>query len=388
MKILIAPDSLKGSLSAVEFCHIAAEQIQRVRHEAKIKLLPLADGGEGTIEAILANASGQIHSVKVEDPVGRSVAASYAILSSNNTAVIEMAQASGLPLLKPDEQNPMKTSSYGTGELIHHALDQGCRRFIIGLGGSATNDGGSGMLQALGVRFFDKQQQLLKACGASLNKISSVDMSDFDPRIEESEIIIAGDVMNPLCGELGATYIYGPQKGADKQMLAELDSGMKNFADKTAVFVHAESNKELSGVYGAGAAGGMGFALMAYCQATMKSGFELIAELTRLDELLASNETRPDIIITAEGCFDDQSLQGKLVGRLSARAVQYNIPLIVICGSIGDDLDMKKISHYISAFSLCQAPMTLEYAMNNTPVLVEKLISNLFKVISIKINKS
>ncbi len=386
MKILIAPDSLKGSLSAVEFCHIAAEQIQQVRPEAKIKLLPLADGGEGTIEAILANASGQIYSVNVENPVGRSVAASYAILSSNNTAVIEMAQASGLPLLKPDEQNPMKTSSYGTGELIRHALDQGCRRFIIGLGGSATNDGGSGMLQALGVRFFDEQQQLLKACGGSLNKINSVDRSDFDPRIEESEFIIAGDVMNPLCGELGATYIYGPQKGADKQMLVELESGIKNFANKTAVFVRAETNEELSGVCGAGAAGGMGYALMAYCQATMKSGFELIAELARLDELLASNETRPDIIITAEGRFDNQSLQGKLVGRLSERVFQYNIPLIVICGSIGDDLDMKKISPYISAFSLCQAPMTLEYAVNNTAVLLEKLISNLSKVILMKTN--
>lgn len=386
MKILIAPDSLKGSLTAVEFCHIVAEQIQLVRADIELKLIPLADGGEGTIEAILANSTGQSITIDVQNPLGQRVSASYAILELQQTAVIEMSQASGLPLLENSERNPLKTSSYGTGELIRHALDQGCRRFIIGLGGSATNDAGTGMLQALGAKFFDAQQQLIQASGQSLNDIEQIDLSDFDPRIHESEIIIAGDVTNTLCGEHGATYVYGPQKGADKQMLIELESGMKHFADKTAALFHTNADTDFSVADspGTGAAGGMGYALMAYCQASMQSGFELIADLARLDEIIAADKTRPDIIITGEGRFDSQSIQGKLVGRLGERADQYNIPLIIICGGIGDDLEMNKISPNMSAFSICQAPISLQYAMNNSAELLAKLISNLIKVILIK----
>ncbi|MDX2503005.1 MAG: glycerate kinase [Gammaproteobacteria bacterium] len=380
MNILIAPDSFKGSLSAAEFCHIVADQIHCSRADVNIHLMPLADGGEGSIEAILANTPGKTISTSVHNPLGQTVDAVYAILD-NQTAVIEMAQASGLPMLAPHERNPMLASSYGTGELIIAGLDQGCRRFIIGLGGSATNDAGMGMLQALGVKFLNAGQQAIKACGQALKDIESIDLSGIDPRIQGSEFIIAGDVTNPLCGEQGATYTYGPQKGADSQMLAELEAGIKHFAEKTGTLPAVD--RSLANAAGAGAAGGMGYALMAYCQANMKSGFELIAEMADLDGVFADVETRPDLIITGEGRFDSQSIQGKLVGRLSEYADKYNIPMLVICGSIGEDLDMNAISQNISTFSICHGPSSLEYTMNNTAVLLDKLISNLLKVLFI-----
>ena len=380
MNILIAPDSFKGSLSAAEFCQIAAKQIHRVRPDAKLHLIPLADGGEGSIEAILANTPGKTISITVHNPLGQSVTARYAILD-DQTAVIEMAQASGLPLLAANARNPMLASSYGTGELITAALDQGCRRFIIALGGSATNDAGMGMLQALGVQFLDAGQQTIKACGQALKEIDSIDLSGLDPRIKHSEIIIAGDVTNPLCGQQGATYTYGPQKGADHHMLAALEAGIKHFAAKTASLPDMDST--LENASGAGAAGGMGFALMAYCKASMQSGFELMAEMADLDGLFASSDSRPDVIISGEGCFDRQSLQGKLVGRLSDYADKGNIPMLVICGSIGKDLDMNDISRNISSFSICQGPLSLDEAMKNTAVLLAELISNLLKVLFI-----
>ena len=393
MKILIAPDSFKGSLSALEFCAIVSKQIQSLQPDTDICVMPLADGGEGTIDAVVTRSPAKVFTVRVHNPLGKLVHARYAILEEQQTAVIEMAQASGLPLLAANELDPMTASSYGTGELILHALDQGCRQFIIGLGGSATNDGGTGMLQALGVNFLDRQQQNLQSCGQALKDIETIDLSGFDPRIQQSEIIIASDVTNPLCGENGATYIYGPQKGAEGKMLAQLDAGMRHFANKTSCLFN--SDNALVTTPGTGAAGGMGFALMAYCQATMKSGFELLAEMAGLDEILASGDRKPDLIITGEGRFDSQSLQGKLVGRLSERADKYKIPLLVICGTIGDDLNRNEISRNISVYSLCHSPSksssksssSLDYAIKNSAVLLKQLISNLVKVLFIDHNK-
>ena len=380
MKILIAPDSFKGSLSAIEFCRIVAEQIQCFQPDTELQLMPLADGGEGTIDAILANARGQLISTQVQDPLGNLISAQYAILDEHHTAVIEMARASGLAQIESALLNPLLASSFGTGELILDALEQGCRRFIIGLGGSATNDGGTGMLQALGVRFLDVRKQVLRGCGANLKNISTIDLSDFDPRMKASEVIIAGDVTNPLLGDLGATYIYGPQKGADEAMLVELEEGMTLFAKKSAQFLLLD---DLFDVPGTGAAGGMGYALMAYCQASMQSGFELIADMTGLDGIFAATQSRPDLIITGEGRFDSQSLNGKLIGRLSERTDRYDIPLIVICGAIGDDLDREIISRNVSVFSLVDGPCSLEYAMRNSPMLLEKLMMNMVRLLRV-----
>ncbi len=389
MNILIAPDSFKGSLSAAEFCRIAARQIQAVRPDADLRLMPLADGGEGSIDAILSNVKGKLVTLTVHDALGKTIDAQYAVLEtiprhfsspSNSskpsaaplkpTAVIEMARACGLPHIAVDKRNPMQTSSYGTGELISDALNKGCRQLIIALGGSATNDGGSGMLQALGARFLDTEQQEIQACGETIININTIDLSNFDYRVKECDIIIAGDVTNPLLGEQGATMTFGAQKGADKVMLGKLEQGMSHFARLTSTLM---KNNYINSP-GAGAAGGMGFALLAYCHARMKSGFEIIAEMADLNSIFKSAKNRPELIITGEGRFDSQSLHGKLIGRLSERADQYNIPMIVLCGQIDDDLKVHELSHNISVYSLCHEPVTLHEAMNNTAVLLEKLI--------------
>jgi glycerate kinase len=232
MKILIVPDSFKGSLTAINFCSLVSHQIEQLMSDVKIISMPLADGGEGTIDSILANTQGQRYQVAVHDSLHRSHMAQYAILTQQHTAIIEMAQASGLPLLTSNEQNPLITSSYGTGELLLKALNQGCRKLIIGLGGSATNDGEMGLLSALGLRFFDQKGKLLNGCGKNLHKIAKIDDTYFDPRLNQSEIIIAGDVTNPLLGHHGATHIFAPQKGANETMVLELETGMAHFAQQ------------------------------------------------------------------------------------------------------------------------------------------------------------
>ncbi len=375
MNILIAPDSFKGSLTAIEFCQIAAQQIQSVKRDAHLILLPMADGGEGTIDAILANVTGQRRSIQVHDPLSKIIDAQYAILDEQHTAIIEMACASGLPLLKPEQLNPMLATSYGTGEIIIDALEQRCRRLIIGLGGSATNDGGTGMLEALGVQFFDRDKCKIRASGQALQDIDTIDCSNMDSRLKDCEFIIAGDVTNPLLGINGATSVFGPQKGADETMLPQFEAGLQNFVNKTDEIL--DSVQSIATQAGSGAAGGMAYALMAYCQATMHSGFELIADMTQLDTLLRSEKTRPDLIISGEGRFDNQSLQGKLTGRLCQRADKYQIPLVIICGTQAEDLSVNRLSQNIKLYSLSSEDISVEYSMNNTADLLKKMILNI-----------
>ncbi len=405
MNILIAPDSFKGSLSALAFCQIAEQTIQSLCPDACIEALPMADGGEGTMEAFLAQTRGEKYAVQVHDPLGKLIIAQYAMIDTlhfrnayfsntsfsdasgkNNTiAIIEMACASGLPLIDKALQDPMKTSSFGTGELIKDALTQGCRQFIIGLGGSATNDGGMGMLQALGVIFYDKNQQPLQACGAALEAITDIDLSHIDSRCKQSEFIIAADVNNPLLGENGATFVYGKQKGADPKNLLILEQGMHNFVQQTQDLMSKQGLKNAELIHlnkGAGAAGGLGFALMAYCQANMYSGFELIAQLAQLDTLLAGEHSRPDLIISGEGCFDRQSLQGKLIGRLVQRTQHYKIPLVVICGCYRFESDLSTISSDLEVVSLCSLASCndanhLEHCIKKTSVLIKEAIGQL-----------
>ncbi len=376
MNILVAPDSFKGSLSALQFCQITAQQIQQLCPDVNLQLQPMADGGEGTIDAILQNTAGRRVSVKVCDPLGRLIDSHYAILEQQHTAVIEMAQASGLPLIESRLREPLKASSYGTGELIRHALDQGCRRIIMGLGGSATNDGGIGMLQALGVSFLDTYKRELKSDGAALQHIARIDLSLFEPRIASCEFIIAADVINPLLGENGATMTYGRQKGATPQALKLLEAGMQNYAEKTLSTV--TDMEDFTDYPGAGAAGGMGFALLTFCRAAMHSGFEVIARLSGLSDLLSAPEYRSDLLITGEGCLDRQSLSGKLPGRLIRYAEQADIPLVILCGSTGDDLDKDKLSHNVSVYSiqndLPEVNISIQQSMKNADTLLAKLI--------------
>ncbi len=374
MNILIAPDSFKGSLTATQFCQIVNQQIQKLNPDTRVYQMPLADGGEGTIEAILSNVPGKLIPETVKNPLGKNIVAHYAVLDHSNTAVIEMAQASGLPLLTTDEVNPMRATSYGTGQLIQAALNKGCQQFIIGLGGSATNDAGAGMLQALGAQFMNEQGQVIDICGGNLKEIAHIDLSLFDKRLKEVEITIAGDVTNPLLGQQGATYTFGPQKGADSRMLIELETGVNHFANKT--YEHLGLDVTLSDASGAGAAGGMGYSLMAYASANMKSGFDLIAKLADFDKLIDSKETMPDLIITGEGCFDEQSLQGKLIGQLNQYSEQHQIPILVICGVIGEKLDISQFSQNMTIQSLCNDTITQEYAIKNSLSLLENLISS------------
>ena len=376
MHILVAPDSFKGSLSALQFCQVAAQQLQQLHPEVTLQLQPMADGGEGSIDAILYNSPGRRVAVKVCDPLGRLINSHYAILEQQHTAVIEMAQASGLPLIEKPLRDPLKASSYGTGELIRHALEQGCRRIILGLGGSATNDGGIGMLQALGVSFLDSCQRELRADGAALQHIAAIDVSLLDSRIADCEFIIAADVINPLLGENGATMIYGRQKGATSQALQLLETGMQNYAEKSLSTITAQ--KYYIDYPGAGAAGGMGFALLTFCRARMHSGFDVIARLSGLSYLLSAPEQKPDLLITGEGCFDQQSLSGKLPGRLMQYAEQADIPLVILCGSTGDALDKDKLSHNVSVYSiqndLPEANISIQQSMKNADTLLAKLI--------------
>ncbi len=385
MNILIAPDSFKGSLSALEFCDIAAEVFQNhATHDIKLHLLPLADGGEGTIDAVLTYTHAQKIAVNVHNALGLSDIAYYAFLShehsdnpyGRDTAIIEMAQASGLPAIHPSQRNPLKTSSYGTGELIKHALNKGARKLIIGLGGSATNDGGMGMLSALGVQFYNQQGQSLMPAGQMLGLIERIDTTQLDPRLNECDIIIASDVNSPLLGEQGASRVFAAQKGADAEMIQQLESGMSKFAKKTlSTLSLPETTVNIPGV---GAAGGMGFALLTYTQAIVQSGFDVLAEISALNKLLVDKDHKPDLIITGEGCFDQQSLQGKLTGRLISKAQTMDIPLMLLCGNFSQGIETR-LNDNILLLALVNEQVSIDEAMQNTAQLVKHQLLKLIR---------
>lgn len=323
MKIIAAPDAFKGSLTAREACEAMARAAKNVFPSARIIRMPAADGGEGTLDVLLS-AGGSRRQTTVRGPLGTAAAADIGIIG--DTAVIELAQASGLLLIAQQDADPMKTSTYGTGELIRFALDLGFRKLIVALGGSATNDGGTGMLEALGVRFFDKSSKRLHMNGAALAKIAEIDVSALDPRLKETEIRIASDVDNPFIGKNGASYVFGPQKGADEECLRLLEEGMRHFADLTCEITAVR----LHGRAGAGAAGGSAGALIAYCGAELASGISTVLEVIRFEEALEN----ADFILTGEGRTDQQTLYGKALSGIAALAKKHHVPVHVISGSV------------------------------------------------------
>lgn len=359
MKIILAPDSFKGSLSAKEMCQAMTKGIKRVNSQIQISEFPLADGGEGTLENLVYATEGTKHEVEVLDPLRRKMNAFYGVLGDKETVIIEMAQASGLPLLKIEERNPLVATSYGTGQLISAALDKGFRKFIIGLGGSATNDGGAGMLRALGVKLYGSDgEELLVDRIEELKNLATFDLSALDKRIEEAEFLIASDVNNPLCGPLGASAIFGPQKGADKSMIKTLDETLHHFAS----IIHKRTGVDVLELTGAGAAGGMGAALIAFLDAEVKSGIEITMEYMGLpSEIQDAN-----LIVTGEGKLDQQTLGGKVISGVCKLAKDSDIPVIAICGSTnlsGKQLDELGL---IAAFSIVPGPCTLDEAIENT----------------------
>ena len=322
-KVVVASDSFKGCLSSWQVAEAVEKGIHALIPDCEVVKLAVADGGEGSMDALITTLGGRSVRLMVSDPLGRTVESAYAVIG-DTTAVIEMARASGLTLLHPDERNPLAASTYGTGQMIADALDHGCRRFMICIGGSATNDAGTGMLEALGYRFMDAEGNVLKACGGILSRIGSIDFSNVHPYLKDAEFIVACDVDSPFCGPEGASYVYGPQKGASPEMVKELDEGMRHFAR----IIYQATGVEVTDMPGAGAAGGLGGALKAFLNARMSGGADMILDAAGFDEAIKD----ADLVITGEGRIDSQTLAGKLPYVVARRAAAQNIPAVALCG--------------------------------------------------------
>lgn len=322
-KVVVASDSFKGCLSSAQVADAVEKGIHEIYHDCEVVKLAVADGGEGTMEALVTTMGGSIVKVQVPDPLGRLIPAEYAIVDGT-TAVIEMSRSSGLTLLKEEERNPMLTSTFGTGQMVADALSKGCRRFIMGIGGSATNDAGTGMLEALGYRFMDAEGNVLKGRGESLGKIRHIDSSNVVEGLKDSIFIVACDVDSPFCGPKGAAYVYGPQKGATSEMVKELDEGMQAFSR----LVYKETGTDIMNIKGAGAAGGLGGALKAFLDADLKKGADMVLDAIGFDQMIED----ADLVITGEGKIDSQTLNGKLPSAVARRASARNIPVMAICG--------------------------------------------------------
>lgn len=362
MKIVLAPDSYKGSLTSEAVCDAMEVGIRRVVPHATVVRVPMADGGEGTVQSLVAATGGTILQETVSGPLGERVEARYGLLGDGVTAVIEMAEASGLVLVPPELRNPLLTTTYGTGELIRAALNRGCRKFLIGLGGSATNDGGAGMMQALGVKFLDEAGQELSTGGGDLGRLQEIDLTGLDPRTRESQFRIACDVDNPLCGPTGASAVFGPQKGATPAMVERLDRHLAQFAAQ----IQAVTGKSVLHLPGAGAAGGMGASLVAFLQGELKRGVEIVIEATRLQEHVQG----ADLVFTGEGQCDAQTLRGKTPLGVAQVAKRAGVPVIVLAGSIGQGVEELYLHGVQSVFSILNRPMSLSEAQHHAPELI------------------
>ncbi len=361
-RFLIAPQSFKGSLTATEAARAMADGVRRLLPGASITVLPLADGGEGTVEAIVTATGGRPVRTRVTGPLGGAVTATWGISGDGRTAIIEMAAASGITLVPPARLDPRRATTYGTGELIRAALDAGCRRFIIGLGGSATNDGGAGMAQALGARLLDSEGQDLPFGGAALARLKCIDTARMDRRLPDCSFQAACDVSNPLCGPSGASHVYGPQKGATPDICHELDQALENYA----AVLRRDLRVEVRHLPGAGAAGGLGAGLVAFLGAELRPGFDIVAEAVGLSRLLADAE----IVLTGEGRLDRQTFFGKVVAGVAARARALGLPVLAIAGRVevsGPELAAAGIS---AAASLCRADLTEDQAMKQAARLL------------------
>ncbi len=373
MKIVIAPDSFKGSLSAFEVAKAIQRGIKSVEESIETVIVPMADGGEGTVQSLIDASGGKIVEVTVHDPLFREINSFYGIMGNGVTAVIEMAAASGLPLLKPEERNPLKTTTYGTGELIKDALNRGCRKFIIGLGGSATNDGGTGMAAALGYRFLDSNGNDISPGGGALAGLRNIDASGADGRIKESEFVAACDVENPLTGPRGASAVFGPQKGASPGDVASLDSALGVFAE----VLHNWAGIEADGIPGSGAAGGMGAGVIAFLSARLAKGFDIVASVTSLREKISG----ADLVITGEGRTDIQTLMGKAPGGVARLSKEAGIPVIAISGSLGSEHQPLFDAGFTALFSIADRASDLAYLIENASELLEKSTENIIRTI-------
>ena len=370
MKFIFAPDSFKGSLSSVEEIAILKCVAEELCPGCELKGLPMADGGEGTAAAILAAAPGQMLHPVVRDPLFRPVTAYYGLLASG-TAVIEMSAASGLPLVEEALRDPERTSSFGTGELIREALDRGARELLLCVGGSATNDGGIGTLAALGARFLDGEGRELPPVGGSLGLIDRIELKELDPRLAECRIRVLCDVTNPLLGDEGATYTFGPQKGAGLEALARLEAGMTRYAERSAALL----GKDLRDMPGAGAAGGLAFALAAYCGGTLISGIEAVLSVLSFDEKVRG----ADLIITGEGCLDRQSLKGKVISGILRHGKALGIPVAAVVGMNRLTAEETRALGFAGVYPLVSGDVTAEQSLADPVRFYEARARELFR---------
>ncbi|MFJ8515842.1 glycerate kinase [Lysinibacillus xylanilyticus] len=371
MKVVISPDSYKGTLSAIEVANAMQAGILDVDQSIETVILPVADGGEGTLESLVVSTNGRYISQYVLDPLGRVIEAKYGVLGDNETCVIEMAQASGIMLLQDGDKNPELASTYGTGQLIKAALDEGFRKFIIGIGGSATNDAGVGMLKALGLKFKKEDGTLISDGVSSLLDLASIDVSQLDPRIAEATFIIACDVDNPLIGESGATAIFGPQKGVKKHQISYFDSCIKQFAD----IVENQFNIRLHDYKGAGAAGGMGGALIAFLNGSFHAGIEIVIEAVQLKKHLEGAE----FVFTGEGKSDRQTLHGKAPLGVAKAATLANIQAVLLSGAIDENDKPALLEHFTVVESLVDENISVQQAMQEPYYFIRVKTKRIFE---------
>lgn len=369
---VLAPDSFKESMSAEQACQAMQRGVLQVFPDACCIAVPMADGGEGTVEALLRSLDGQGITCMVTGPlVTQQVSTYFAIVDYGRTAVLEMAKANGIHLLAAEQRNPMLTSTYGTGEMIKQALDRGIEKIIVGLGGSVTNDGGAGMAQALGVQFFNSTGEAIQVCGGNLDQINQIDISQLDARLKNTEILIASDVNNPLCGPNGASAIFGPQKGATPEMVQQLDLNLNHYAN----LVEASLGIFIKNVAGSGAAGGLGFGLMAFADAKLQSGVELIIEQSRLAEKIS----QADYVLTGEGKIDSQTALGKTPFGVAQVAQQFNKPVLAFAGLVGEGIESLFDAGFSQIVGINPPDCSLEEALKNGEVNLEKAVSKTIK---------
>ena len=375
MKILVAPQEFKGSISALSASEAAKNGILRVFPEAEVVLCPVADGGDGTLETLVEVSGGEVRTCSVQNPIGETIQAQWGAMGDGVTAVIEMARTSGLALLSLDERDPLNASTYGLGQAISEALDEGFRKFIVGIGGSATNDAGAGMAQALGANLLDDRGNTISFGGAALTSLQTVDISNMDSRIKDSKFLVACDVSNPLTGGEGASAVYGPQKGATPEMVKRLDDALSNFA----TVVKKDLKKDVSEMSGAGAAGGLGAGMMAFMGAELKAGVDIVLDTVNLRDKLSS----VDLVITGEGGMDFQTIYNKAPIGVARIASEHNIPTIAIAGLLGSNFKIVHEHGIRAATSIVNGPITLEEASDRAFELISDSVEESLRFISV-----
>jgi glycerate kinase len=375
MNILIAPDAFKGSLTSKEYCDICEKAIKSIIPNARTIKYPMADGGEGTVEALVLNTKGKIKYTVVQDPLGNPVEAKYGILGDGTTGIIEMASASGLTLVPIERRNPFYTSTYGTGQLVLKLLDEGCTHIIMGIGGSATNDGGAGMMEALGFKLLNSNGEIIERGAKGLLDLHTIDISGRDKRLDNVKFTVACDVTNFLCGPNGASYVYGPQKGAKESDLPVLDKALENFAK----VVKKELGVEILNIEGAGAAGGLGGGLLAFLNAELRRGFDIVSEVIGIEKVF--QEEKIDLVITGEGQINYQTVNNKLPVGMAKLAKKYKVPVLAIVGSIGKGYEKVYDYGIDSIFSIIDKPEKIDYAIKNADKLLYITARNIFSLI-------